>query len=123
MELNVLKLLRCVLITYCVLGTSLVVSSMPLAMELAMELCYPASEGVVGGFISVWFNISTVIFLSLFGVPGIGTSWLNYVLPAACLLAIPFILPVKVQYKRLILDSEDSNLRREEKYGSTDSGL
>ena len=25
------------------------VSSMPLAMELAMELCYPASEGVVGG--------------------------------------------------------------------------
>ena len=96
---------------------------MPLAMELAMELCYPASEGVVGGFISVWFNISTVIFLSLFGVPGIGTSWLNYVLPAACLLAIPFILPVKVQYKRLSLDSEETNLRREEKYGSTDSGL
>ena len=42
------------------LGTSLVVSSMPLAMELAMELCYPASEGVVGGFISIWFNIATV---------------------------------------------------------------
>ena len=41
-------------------GTSLVVSSMPLAMELAMELCYPASEGVVGGFISIWFNIATV---------------------------------------------------------------
>ena len=29
------------------LGNSLVVSSMPIAMELAMELCYPAAEGVV----------------------------------------------------------------------------
>ena len=81
---------------YNVTGTSLVVSSMPLAMELAMELCYPASEGVVGGFISIWFNISTVVFLSLFNIPGIGISWLDYVLPAACALAIPFILPVKV---------------------------
>ena len=81
---------------YNVTGTSLVVSSMPLAMELAMELCYPASEGVVGGFISIWFNISTVVFLSLFNIPGIGISWLDYVLPAACVLAIPFILPVKV---------------------------
>ena len=78
------------------LGNSLVVSSMPIAMELAMELCYPASEGVVGGFISIWFNISTVVFLSLFNIPGIGISWLDYVLPAACALAIPFILPVKV---------------------------
>ena len=96
---------------------------MPLAMELAMELCYPASEGVVGGFISIWFNISTVIFLSLFGVPGIGTKWLNYVLPAACLFAIPFIVPVKVQYRRLMLDSADDSPQSVDKYGSTSSGL
>merc|ERR1719350_325841 len=32
------------------LGNSLVVSSMPIAMELAMELCYPAAEGVVSSF-------------------------------------------------------------------------
>ena len=86
---------------YNVTGTSLVVSSMPLAMELAMEFCYPASEGVVGGFISIWFNISTVVFLSLFNIPGIGISWLDYVLPAACVLAIPFILPVKVSLNML----------------------
>ena len=96
---------------------------MPLAMELAMELCYPASEGVVGGFISIWFNISTVVFLSLFNIPGIGISWLDYVLPAACALAIPFILPVKVQYRRLMLDSADGNPQSEDKYGSMSSGL
>lgn len=96
---------------------------MPLAMELAMELCYPASEGVVGGFISIWFNISTVIFLSLFGIPGIGTSWLDYVLPGACLLAIPFILPVRVQYRRLILDSADTGHHHGDQYGSMGSGL
>ena len=36
-----------------------------------------------------------VVFLSLFNVPGIGTTWLDYVLPLACLLAVPFILPVR----------------------------
>ena len=35
---------------------------MPLAMELTMELSYPASEGVVGGFTSIWFNISTGMY-------------------------------------------------------------
>ena len=35
------------------------------------------------------------MFLSLFNVPGIGTTWLDYVLPLACLLAVPFILPVR----------------------------
>ena len=37
-----------------------------------------------------------VVFLSLFNVPGIGITWLDYVLPLACLLAVPFILPVRV---------------------------
>ena len=90
-------------------ATSLVVSSMPLAMELTMELSYPASEGVVGGFTSIWFNISTVVFLSLFDIPGIGTSWLNYVLPLACVLAIPFLVAVRVRYSRMLLDSSDSS--------------
>ena len=32
------------------LGNSLIVSSMPIAMELAMDICYPAGEGVVSNF-------------------------------------------------------------------------
>jgi len=108
-------------------GNSLVVSSMPLAMELAMEICYPAAEGVVGGWISIWFNIATVVFLSLFGIPGIGTSWLDYVLPLSCVVAIPFILPIKVEYRRMMMDlnSEENTLHNaragieSNKYGSS----
>ena len=87
-----------------VIGNSLVVSSMPLAMELAMETCYPAAEGVVGGWISIWFNIASVVFLSLFGIPGIGTSWLDYVLPLSCVLAIPFMWNTRVEYRRMRVD-------------------
>ena len=104
-------------------GTSLTVSSMPLAMEMTMELSYPASEGIVGGFTSIWFNISTVIFLSLFSVPGIGTSWLNYVLPLASILAVPFILPVRARYRRMELDSEQSPTTCSSQYGSTSDQL
>ena len=32
------------------MGNSLIVSSMPIAMELAMDICYPAGEGVVRNF-------------------------------------------------------------------------
>ena len=85
-------------------GNSLVVSTMPLAMELAMETCYPAAEGVVGGWITIWFNLITVGFLSLFSVPGIGSSWLNYILPLTCLVALPMLAMVKEEYKRMAVD-------------------
>ena len=38
------------------------------------KACYPVSECVVGGWISIWFNISTVVFLSLFNIPGVGKT-------------------------------------------------
>ncbi|XP_023343452.1 disrupted in renal carcinoma protein 2 homolog [Eurytemora carolleeae] len=86
-------------------GSSLVVASMPLSMELAMEVCYPAAECVVGGWISIWFNISSVVFLSLFNIPGLGTSWLDYVLPISCFLALPFFALIRVDYKRTAVDN------------------
>ena len=87
-------------------------------MEMAMELSYPASEGIVGGFTSIWFNISTVIFLSLFSVPGIGTSWLDYVLPLASIIAVPFLLPVRAHYRRMELDTEQTSTTSSGKYGA-----
>jgi len=86
------------------LGSSLVVAAMPLSMELAMEACYPVSECVVGGWISIWFNISSVVFLSLFNIPGLGTAWLDYVLPVACFIALPFFA-FRVEYKRSAVDN------------------
>ena len=90
-------------------------------MKVLMELSYPASEGVVGGFCSIWFNISTVVFLSLFDIPGIGTSWLDYVLPIACIIALPFLLPVRVSYTRMLLDSSEQSVMTtgQTKYDST----
>ena len=35
------------------MGNSLIVSSMPIAMELAMDICYPAGEGVVCNFLTI----------------------------------------------------------------------
>jgi len=93
------------------LGSSLVVATMPLSMELAMEACYPVSECVVGGWISIWFNIASVIFLTLFGIPGIGTSWLDYVLPVSCFMALPFFILFRVEYKRSAIDDEKSTAR------------
>jgi len=103
------------------LGNSLVIASMPVAMELAMEICYPAAEGVVGGWISIWFNIATVGFLSLFNIPSVGTQWLDYVLPISCLMAVPFILPVRVTYHRLQIDTHTQD--GEEESGHIQSGI
>ena len=64
-----------------------------------------------------------LIFLSLFSVPGIGTSWLNYVLPLASILAVPFILPVRARYRRMELDSEQSPTTCSSRYGSTSDQL
>lgn len=88
------------------LGTSFVIATMPLVMELAMEICYPAPEGVVGGWITIWFNIITVVFLSVFSIHGIGTSWMDYVLPATCLLALPFMIIIKEEYNRSNVEKE-----------------
>lgn len=100
-------------------GQSLVVASMPLSMELAMEISFPACEGVVGGWVSIWFNISTVLFLSLFSVPGLGTAWLAWVLPASCLLSIPLLALVQVQYGRAQLDASTRQLeQQQDKYGT-----
>ena len=47
------SLLDLQIVIYCLYmtGTSFVVASTPLMLELAVEICYPVSESVVGG----WF--------------------------------------------------------------------
>ena len=87
-------------------GNSLVVSTMPLAMEMVMEICYPAAEAVVGGCVSLCVNIFTVILISLFHIPHIGTVWVDYILPISCLLTVLAMLPVRVEYNRKVVDSE-----------------
>ena len=54
-------------------------------------------QGIVGGWLNIWYNIISVIFLCIFNIPGVGTEWLNYVLPFSCFSVLPLLLLVKVR--------------------------
>ncbi len=49
-------------------------------------------------------NILAMVFYFMFQIPGIGTNWLNYVLPISMAVTIPFALLVKDEYKRSDID-------------------
>lgn len=92
---------------FLLLGNSCVVSTSPLLMEFGVEKLYPISEGMIGGWLNIWYNIISVIFLGLFDIPNIGTKWLSYVLPVSCFMVIPLFMTIKEEYKRRSVDEED----------------
>eukprot|EP00092_Neocalanus_flemingeri_P023173 GFUD01025128.1.p1 GENE.GFUD01025128.1~~GFUD01025128.1.p1 ORF type:complete len:519 (+),score=111.99 GFUD01025128.1:163-1719(+) len=94
---------------YCflLLGNSFVVSTSPLLMEFGVEKLYPISEGMIGGWLNIWYNIISVLFLGLFSLPNIGTKWLSYVLPISCFMVIPLFMTIKEEYKRRSIDEEE----------------
>merc|ERR1719422_426582 len=104
-----------VMVYICVLmGNSCVVSTSPLLFEFGVEKLYPISEGMIGGWLNIWYNIITVMFLGLFSIPGIGTVWLSYVLPISCFAVIPLFLTVKEEYNRRSVDEEGLSEESEE---------
>jgi len=95
-------------------GNSLVVSTSPLLMEFGVEKLYPISEGMIGGWLNIWYNIITVLFLGIFDIPNIGTKWLSYVLPISCFAVIPLLVVIKEEYnRRTVDDDEDTEQDRE----------
>ena len=40
--------------------------------ELASEIFYPISEGIIGGCLVITYNITSVLFLLIFYIPNIG---------------------------------------------------
>jgi len=91
---------------FLLLGNSCVVSTSPLLMEFGVEKLYPINEGMIGGWLNIWYNIISVIFLGIFSIPGIGNTWLNFVLPLSCFMVLPLFLTVKEEYKRSVLDED-----------------
>ena len=45
----------------------------PLFFELAAEIAYPVGEGVVAGFMTFWWTVIGIIFLSVFFIKNIGS--------------------------------------------------
>ena len=68
-----------------VCGAGLAFSLAPLFFEYTVELTYPVPEGLVGAFLTCFYNTVGIIFLSIFFVPHVGQIWTNYVLVGAAL--------------------------------------
>lgn len=112
-----MTLLKTFIYIFLLLGNSCVVSTSPLLFEFSVEKLYPISEGFIGGWLNIWYNLISVIFLALFTIPGIGTRWLSYCLPFSCFSVLPLFLLIKEEYKRRSVDEEEK-----EEEESTDSG-
>ncbi|KAK3105810.1 hypothetical protein FSP39_006209 [Pinctada imbricata] len=56
----------------CILGGMFLNGTIPLFYELCSETAYPVSEGVVGGFITIFNNLFGIVFLLVLLIPGIG---------------------------------------------------
>merc|ERR1719361_210106 len=104
---------------FLLLGNSFVVSTSPLLFEFGVEKLYPISEGMIGGWLNIWYNIISVIFLGIFAIPNIGVKWLSYVLPFSCFSVLPIMLLVKEEYRRRTVDDEE----KEEADEEGDSGI
>ena len=66
---------------YCatILASGITYSSGPIFFEFTVELVYPVPEGVVGGFLTVVYNTTGMIFLFLFYIPALSKYQKNLV--------------------------------------------
>ena len=85
-------------------GVSLACSMAPIAFEFCVELCYPVHEGVVGNWLVLWFNVLSAVYFGVFQIPGIGTRWMNFVLPFFVIIPMPVVFLIDEQYKRSVID-------------------
>jgi len=110
-------LLQAAIYFLLLLGNACVVSTSPLLFEFGVEKLYPISEGMIGGWLNIWYNVISVFFLGLFSIPGIGTRWLSYVLPFSCVIVLPLIILIREEHRRTNVDDEQ---KEEETEGEGD---
>ena len=84
-------------------GVSLACSMAPIAFEFCVELCYPVHEGVVGNWLVLWFNALSAVYFGVFQIPGIGTRWMNFVLPFFVIIPLPIVFLIDEQYRRSVI--------------------
>ena len=79
-----------------VTGYSLITSSLPLTLKLAMNIMSPAKSITVATWLNFWLNIISIIFLTMLSIPGISTIWLHIILPISSAIGLCLILPLHV---------------------------
>ena len=89
-----------------ILASSLTYASSPIFFEFTVELVYPVAEEVVGGFLTVGYSASGMLFLMLFYIPALQATphWIPIALMVSTSIALPMLLTVKEEYRRLGLD-------------------
>eukprot|EP00095_Tigriopus_kingsejongensis_P002575 maker-scaffold274_size229011-snap-gene-1.27 protein:Tk02575 transcript:maker-scaffold274_size229011-snap-gene-1.27-mRNA-1 annotation:"hypothetical protein DAPPUDRAFT_102163" len=85
-------------------GISCNFATSPLYFELAVDLAYPVSEGLVATFLTTFNNLVGIVFLGVFFIPNITFTWMNYVLMASSLTGIPLVLMINGQMRRMDAD-------------------
>ncbi|CAL4096041.1 unnamed protein product, partial [Meganyctiphanes norvegica] len=86
-------------------GCSCSYGTIPLFFEMGAELTYPVPEIMMSGILTAADNLTSIIFLLGYLVPGIGYQWVTYAL-VGCngLMVIPMLL-IKIDYTRAKVDS------------------
>lgn len=87
-----------------IIGSSFNYACSPLFFELAVELAYPVSEGVVGGFLTLCWNVVSVIFLLTMQMPMDSVLWMDYILAIQGLVVVLLMILVKEEYRRTSID-------------------
>lgn len=75
-------------------------ATVPLLVELAVEIGYPIPESVTGAALTLLFNLVALVFLGLFQIPESKHLWVSYVLLACVSLTVLPLMFVKETHKR-----------------------
>ncbi len=87
-----------------IFASALTYSSAPIFFELTVELVHPVPEGVVGGFLTCFYNAVGMLFL--FYAPAVvgHPEWIIYAIMASTAVSAPLLLLVEEQYNRSVVD-------------------
>ncbi len=89
-----------------ILASAFTYATGPIFFEFTVELVYPVPEGIVGGFLTCFYNTIGMIFLFLFYIPNIAATpqWIPYSIMFSTILSIPLMALVKEEYNRSVID-------------------
>lgn len=85
--------------------------AVPLYYELGIEATYPVAEICVATIMTFVYNLIPLLFLIIFFIPNVGTTWMDWLLFSSGILALPVLLAFKEMYKRSMVDKEGERIQ------------
>ena len=88
-------------------GSAINYACTPLMLELASEVAYPVGEGVVSGVMTFFWTLTGIIYLSMFFIPNLGFTWMNWTMVGAVIISIIPVIFIKETFNRTDLDNNN----------------